>query len=157
MDLRKEDREFTTFITPWGRYRYIAAPQGWLASGDAYTHRYDLITEGVENYRRIVDDCLLYDKDRKSAFENVAKYLTLVGRNGIILNPEKFQFAQDTVDWAGFRIGKTTVEPLPEHVEANRNYPTPINLTDTRSFFALGNKLSLFMQSNPTCSHFANY
>ena len=67
MDLHKEDREFTTFITPWGRYRYIAAPQGWLASGNAYTHRYDFIAEGVENYRRVVDDCLLYDKDTKSA------------------------------------------------------------------------------------------
>jgi hypothetical protein len=41
----------------------------------------------------VVDDSLLYDKDPKCAFENVAKYLTLVGRNGIILNPEKFQFA----------------------------------------------------------------
>ena len=31
--LREEDRHFTTFITPWGRYRYMTAPQGHIASG----------------------------------------------------------------------------------------------------------------------------
>ena len=30
----EEDRHFTTFITPWGRYRYKVAPQGYMASGD---------------------------------------------------------------------------------------------------------------------------
>ena len=32
--LCEEDRHITTFITPWGRYRYKVAPQGFLASGD---------------------------------------------------------------------------------------------------------------------------
>ena len=35
--IRESDRHFTTFITPWGRYRYVSSPQGWLASGDSYT------------------------------------------------------------------------------------------------------------------------
>ena len=33
--LCKEDRALTTFITPWGRYRYMMAPQGCIASGTA--------------------------------------------------------------------------------------------------------------------------
>ncbi len=32
--LAEEDRHYTTFITPWGRYRYLTAPQGYIASGD---------------------------------------------------------------------------------------------------------------------------
>ena len=35
--LRECDRHYTTFIMPWGRYRYCVAPQGSLVSGDAYT------------------------------------------------------------------------------------------------------------------------
>ncbi len=34
----------TTFITEWGRYRYLRAPMGFHASGDAYTRRFDDIT-----------------------------------------------------------------------------------------------------------------
>ena len=41
--LQPEDRHFTTFITPWGRYRYCTAPQGYVSSGDAYTRRFDEI------------------------------------------------------------------------------------------------------------------
>ena len=35
--VRLEDRDKLTFITQWGRYRYLKAPQGYLASGDGYT------------------------------------------------------------------------------------------------------------------------
>ena len=34
--LRLGDHHLTTFLTPWGRYYYKVAPQGYLASGDAY-------------------------------------------------------------------------------------------------------------------------
>ena len=36
--IKQEDRHLTTFITPWRRLRYCPAPQGYLSSGDAYTH-----------------------------------------------------------------------------------------------------------------------
>jgi hypothetical protein len=32
--IRECDRHLTTFITPWGRYRYCTTPQGYIASGD---------------------------------------------------------------------------------------------------------------------------
>ena len=36
-----------TFITDWGRYRYVIMPQGYLSAGDAYTERFDGIVNGV--------------------------------------------------------------------------------------------------------------
>ena len=94
VEIRESDRHLTTFITPWGRFRYKTAPQGYLASGDAYTHRYDKITMGFKDIKRVIDDTLLYSKDIRSSFEKVAEYLTLVGRNGIVLNPEKISFCR---------------------------------------------------------------
>ena len=32
--LAEEDKDYTTFITPFGRYRYLTAPQGFLSAGD---------------------------------------------------------------------------------------------------------------------------
>jgi hypothetical protein len=37
--LHPDDTHFTTFITPWGRYRYLTAPQGYKVSGDGYSAR----------------------------------------------------------------------------------------------------------------------
>jgi len=39
--LDDESQHFTTFITEWGRYGYLRMPQGFKASGDAYTSHYD--------------------------------------------------------------------------------------------------------------------
>ena len=81
----------------------------------------------------MIDDTLLYAKDLEEAFKQVVEYLTLVGKNGIILNPEKFMFGKDEVDWAGVRITKNGVRPLPEHVDSMRNFPVLENITDMRS------------------------
>ena len=35
--LHPDDRHYTTFITPWGRFRYKVAAQGYIASGDILT------------------------------------------------------------------------------------------------------------------------
>ena len=41
--LDERDRHVTTFLTPWGRMRYLVAPQGSISSGDGYTYWYDLL------------------------------------------------------------------------------------------------------------------
>ena len=147
--IREEDRHLTTFLTPEGRFRYRTAPQGFLASGDGYTHRYDEITKNVDNIKRVVDDTLLYAKNLKDAFYQVAKYLELAGNNGIILNPEKSNFEKDVVDWAGVRITQDGIEPLPEHIEAIKNFPVPENITDMRSYWALVNQVSNYYARQP--------
>ena len=54
--------------------------------------------------RRVIDDTLLYEEDIGKAFKQVGEYLSLVAKNGIVLNPEKFKFAEDEVSWAGVRL-----------------------------------------------------
>ena len=46
-----------------------------------------------------------------------------------------FQFANRSVDFAGFRISESTVEPLPKYLNVIRDFPAPKNITDVRSWF----------------------
>jgi len=96
--IRESDRHLTIFIKLCGRFKYRAAPQRYLASGATYTHRYDKVTIEFKDIKRVIDDTLLHSKDIGSSFHHVAKYLTLVGKNGINLNPDKFNFNEDGVD-----------------------------------------------------------
>lgn len=57
--LDEESQHMTTFITEWGRYRYLRMPQGFLASGDAYTSRYDDIIKDIPRKVKCVDDTLI--------------------------------------------------------------------------------------------------
>ena len=70
--LHPDDTHFTNFIMPWGRYRYLTAPQGYKASGDGYTARFDRLTEGIKNKTKCVDDTLMWSKDIAQAFTDAA-------------------------------------------------------------------------------------
>ena len=90
----EEDRDLTTFITPWGRFRYKVAPQGFLSSGDGFTERMDGIYEGTERMKRCVDDSLLHDTSIREQFVRTCRFLDLGGNHGAIFNPSKFQFCK---------------------------------------------------------------
>ena len=123
--LEEKDRPYTTFITKWGRYRYRVAPQGFRASGDGYTARYDEITKDVTNCKRCVDDTLLYENSIEDNFFKTCEYIYLVGSHGIILNREKFQFCQKEVEYVGFKITEHGVKPSEETLRAIRDFPKP--------------------------------
>jgi len=72
--------------------------------------------------------------------------LELTGKSGIVMNPEKFQFCQNTVDFAGFRTSDDDVEPLPKYTDAILQFPKPKTTTDIRSCFGLVNQVAYFAQ-----------
>ena len=47
--IREEEGDKTSFITEEGRYRYLRPHQGYLASGDGFTHREYIIAKDIIN------------------------------------------------------------------------------------------------------------
>ena len=144
--LRESDRHLTTFITPFGKWRYARAPQGFLSSGDGYNRHFDAILSDMERKDRCVDDLIYYDDDLEAHWWRTIDLLRLLGTSGIVLNPDKFQFASKIVDFAGFRISEDTIEPLPKYLDAIRHFPTPTSTTDIRSWFGLVNQVTNYAQ-----------
>ena len=144
-----DSRKYTTFVTEQGMFRYLRMPMGDQTSMDAYNFRFDKVTEKVENLKRCVDDSLIHAKTLEEAFFRTAEYLSLMGQNGIPQNPDKFQFGTKTVEWAGFLIGEKSVKPLKKHTEAIKSFPTPLNITDLRSFMALLQQVAYCYATSP--------
>ena len=140
--IHRADRYLTTFITPWGRYRYKTAPQGYIASGDGYTRRYDELVSDIPNKTKCIDDVLLWSDTIKDSFFQAVQWLDLCGKNGITLNPDKFIFAQDTVEFGGFEITSDSVRPCKKFLRAILDFPEPKNITDIRSWFGLVNQVA---------------
>lgn len=87
-----------------------------------------------------------HDEDLTEHWWRVIDFLILLGNNGVILNKEKFQFAQKTVDFTGFQISENTIKPAQKFVDAILQFPTPTKLTDVRSWFGLINQVSHYDQ-----------
>ena len=62
--------------------------------------------------------------------------------NGVVLNREKFQFTQKSIQFAGFVITDSEIRPLDKFLNAIRNFLTPTKLTDIRSWFGLVNQVA---------------
>ena len=151
--IRTEDRHITTFITPWGRYRYKVAPQGFLASGDAYNQRFDAIISDFGNKVKCVDDTCMWAPSIKEAFFQTCQWLELCAMNGITLNPRKFQFAQDEVEFAGLTITPTNVKPSSKFLDSIQKFLRPKDITGARAWFGLVNQgayaFSMAMRMKP--------
>ena len=146
--LAEESRDATQFITEQGRYRYLVAPQGFHGSGDGYTHRTDIITEGFPRKRKCIDDSLLYDESTEDAFWHTVDYIIHCHKNGVIFNWKKFRFAMDEVDFAGFTITTDGIKPTKQMMGAIESFPQPKNITDLRSFFGLVNQVNYVFASS---------
>ena len=148
--LHPDDRHLTTFITPWGRYRYLVAPQGYIASGDGYSRRYDEIVADIPRKTKCIDDTLLWSHSIVECFFQAVHWLDICGKNGITLNQDKFVFAEETVEFAGFEITTDSVHPCKKYLQAITDFPTPKNISDIRSWFGLVNQVSYAFSMAPT-------
>lgn len=150
----RDSQHMLMFITEWGRYIPLRMPQGYFASGDAYTQRTDNITRDVPRKLNIIDDTLLYDDTIEQSFFHTWDYLTLCANNGITANLKKFQFCEDTVEFAGLSITPTGVAPCEKILSAIRNFPTPTNTTGARSWFGLVQQVAWAYSIGPIMAPF---
>ena len=105
-----------------------------MAAGDAYTARYDEITQGFERM----------DNNLEENFKKVGKYITKCARAGITFNEDKFCFGRKELDYLGFHLGKNLVEPSPNMLWSIAEFPEPKDMTGVRSWFGLTNQVDCF-------------
>ena len=80
---------YTTFITPFGRFRYLRAPYGLSSIAEHYNRRMAEAFDGLTGFRRVVDDVIIYDKDIESHVEHVKQFLQRCQEQQISINKDK--------------------------------------------------------------------
>ena len=140
--LDEESQLLTTFITPFGRFKYLRAPYGISSISEHYNRRMDEAFAGLSGYRRIVDDVVIYDSDITQHASHVKEFLQRCAERKITLNPTKWAYAQAQVTFAGFVLSADGYKVDSSITDAISRFPTPSNRTNLRSFFGLVNQLS---------------
>ena len=144
LELHEDSRDLTTFLTPWGRFRYKRAPMGFISTGDSYNFRGDLAIDGLERTHKVVDDVLIASRTYEEHIRDVRAFLNRCAEHGITLNPKKFKFAQPSVKFAGYVLSAKGTEADPSKVKAIAEFATPTNITELRSFMGMVNQLASF-------------
>lgn len=142
--LDSDSQHLTTFITPWGRYKFLRAPMGFVGAGDEYNRRGDLAISGLPNIDKVVDDILARESSFEAHIKQLIGLLIRCREHGITLNPHKFKFAQTEVKFVGHIIGINGIKVDPAKIKAITDFPCPTSLTELRSFLGLANQFGDF-------------
>ena len=98
----------------------------------------------LSNVEKVMDDVIVHDENFEKHVEIVRSLLLRCREHGIKLNPDKFKFAENEVNYVGFKINAEGVNTDPEKLKAMAEFPTPICLTELRSFMGIINQLGDF-------------
>ncbi|XP_058192071.1 uncharacterized protein LOC131309457 [Rhododendron vialii] len=142
-----EDREKTTFTTPWGTYCYRVMPFGLKNAGATYqrmatTLLRDMMHEEVEVY---VDNMIVKLKERERHYEALQKFFERIRQYKLRLNPQKCTLGVTAGKMLGFLITQRGIEVDPSKIQAIVQISPPKTEKEVRSFLGKVQFISRFI------------
>ena len=142
--LSEESSRLTTFITPFGRYRFHRLPFGISSAPEHFQRRMSEILTGIPGVVCMMDDILVYGATLEEHDKHLREVLQRLQKAGMTLNREKCQFAQTSVRFLGHVIDSAGVRPDPDKIQAIKEFQQPKNVGDVRRYLGMVNHLSKF-------------
>ncbi|WJX45728.1 hypothetical protein P8452_32589 [Trifolium repens] len=142
-----EDREKTSFITPWGTFCYKVMPFGLTNAGATYqrgmtTLFHDMMHKEIEVY---VDDMIVKSGTEGEHVEYLLKMFQRLRKYRLRLNPNKCTFGVRSGKLLGFIVSQKGIEVDPDKVRAIREMPAPQTEKQVRGFLGRLNYISRFI------------
>ena len=140
----------TTFITPFGRFRFNRIPMGISSAPEIFQKiMSDLIMDHA-GCEVIMDDILVHASDKAEHDRRLAAVLKTIEKSGLRLNQQKSQMGKDKLMYYGHIVGKQGVQASPERVRAIREMPAPTSVTELRTVVGMINYLGKFITNLST-------
>jgi hypothetical protein len=133
-----EDREKTTFTTPWGTFIYAKMLFGLMNAGATFQRAMDISFIGEKDKFVVVylDDIIVFSKYDKEHCCHLKKVFLKCRSFGISLNPKKSLFAIQEGKLLGHIVSMEGVRINPSRVEAIQALSIPrSNLSSVRLIF----------------------
>lgn len=143
--LSRDSELLTTFITPFGRFCFQRLPFGITSAPEYFQKRMAQILEGIPGVINLMDDILIFGKDRAQHDDRLRQTLDRLGRAGVTLNKDKCCFGVTEISFLGFQLSHEGIKPDPEKVRAIKELKTPENVSEVRRLLGMANHLARFI------------
>ena len=145
IELDETSSELTTFVTPFGRYKYKRLPYGICSAPEYFQKKMDTILHGLQGVVCHMDDILVFGSDKAEHDVRLQNVLEKLNEANLTLNNDKFVFARSQLDYLGYIVGEGGLKKDPTKVEAVVNMKTPENVSDLRRFLGMVNQMMKFL------------
>lgn len=140
VEMEKNSRKYTAFVTPDGQYEFLRVPFG-LCNSPSVFQRYinaifkELIAKGfVLIY---MDDLIVPSSDCVEGLHKLEIVLKTASEYGLMINWEKCQFIQTRIEYLGYVIENGTIRLSDHKTTAVMKFPKPSNIKSVQSFLGL--------------------
>ena len=123
--VQSDDIPKTAVITPFGLFEFLRMPFGLKNAAQAFQRLMDTVGQGLDFIFIYLDDILVFSRSRQAHYAHLRQLFQRLHQHGLVVNVDKCQFGRSTIDFLGHRISPHGVIPLPDRVEAIRQFPMP--------------------------------
>ena len=150
--MKEGDEWKTAFKTKFGLYEWLVMPFGLTNAPSTFMRLMNHVLRHFIGKFVVVyfDDILIYSHNETEHIDHIRQVLHVLRANKLYGNLEKCTFCKDRVIFLGFVVSKHGVEVDDSKIEAIKNWPTPMNLSQLRSFLGLAGFYRRFVRDFST-------
>jgi hypothetical protein len=115
-----------TIVAHFGKYQYLRLTTGISCSPDIFKEKMSTLMQPLEFVRTYLYDFLVISA---STFEDhlhkLEVVLKLLSEHGLCINTKKITFCADKIEYLGYWITKSVIQPMPKKVKAIINMVAP--------------------------------
>lgn len=134
-----EDVPKTAIITPFGLFEFEYMTFGLCNAAQTFQRHINQVLNGLDFVFPYQDDILIASENKHQHENHLRMVFTRLKDYGMTMNLNKCIFGQPRVNYLGHQISADGISPLPERIEAIRNYERPAIAKDLRKFIAVIN------------------
>ena len=144
-----EDVSKTAIITPFGLFEFVKMPFGLRNAAQTFQRFIDQVVRGLPFVYTYIDDILIASETPAQHGEHLRLLFTRLRQYGVVINLSKCSFGVSELTFLGHHVDAQGIRPLPEKVQAVRDFPQPTSYKRLRSFLGLINFYRRFV---PNCA-----
>lgn len=137
--LRPENRDMTTFSSPFGSFRFKVLPQGLNASPEVFCKLSDKILAPITDLKisNYIDDYCVGSESISEMLFKLRKLFDRFRQFGLTLNPEKCSFMLPEINFLGHKLDRSGIQPVDENIKKITDFPIPNTVKKVRRFIGL--------------------
>ena len=142
--LEEKSSYYTTFNSPFGRYRFKRLPFGIISAQDLFQQKMDEMFEGMQGVTPLIDDVIIHGTTREEHDHNLKAALEKASMNKLKLNADKLSVGVNQVEYFGHLITDEGLKPDPGKVTAIKSMPPPENKKELQTVLGMITYLAKF-------------